>query len=267
MIIEWIHHLFSSDTRRYPFYAQAAYVPAAEQLHADPLAAYLAEMQYEGIDRAVLVHPEPYGNDHTLVREALRREPKRFRGVAHILPNTPNAALRLEALVREEPGFVAVRFHRHRGKTHYFDGFADSSVQALWHKAAELGLAVELHIGPNEANAARELIEAYPHTPVVIDHFGEPQFGRPHEFAEVLALSECPNVYMKLSAIAYLGDDAPLFLSVRRFTRQVAHAFGPDRLLWGGNGTAWMRAHFSDWAESDVEKVLGGNAGRVLGWG
>jgi predicted TIM-barrel fold metal-dependent hydrolase len=111
-------YLFSSDTQRYPFYAQAAYAPGAEHLYADPLGVYLDEMQREGIDRAVLMHPEPYGNDHSLVREALHREPGRLRGVAHILPNTPNAAQRLEALVRGEPGFVAVRLHRHRGKTH-----------------------------------------------------------------------------------------------------------------------------------------------------
>jgi hypothetical protein len=56
MVIEWIHHLFSSDTQRYPFYAQATYVPGAEHLHADPLGVYLDEMQREGIDKAVLVH-------------------------------------------------------------------------------------------------------------------------------------------------------------------------------------------------------------------
>ncbi len=266
MIIEWIHHLFSSDTARYPFYAQAAYVPNAAQLHADPLAVYLDEMRAGGIDRAVLVHPEPYGNDHSLLLEALQREPERLRACAHMLPADPGAAQKLTELVAREPRFVALRLHQHRGKEGYFESFADHGVRALWRCAAELGLIVELHIGPNVAEQARALISQYPGVPVVIDHFGEPQFGRIQEFADVLALADLPNVFIKFSAIAYLSNTAPLFLDVRRFTRQLANAFGPQRLLWGGDGSAWVHAHFSDWPAADRALILGGNAQRLLRW-
>jgi L-fuconolactonase len=265
-VIEWIHHLFSQDTTRYLFYPQAAYTPSGDMLHADPLAAYLEDMRAGGIDRAVLVQPEPYGDDHSLVLDALRREPDRFRAVAHMLPNNPGAAERLTALVKREPRFVAARLHRHRGKDHYFASFDDVSVRAIWRTAAELGLLIELHIGPDEAPHARALIETYPSVPVVIDHFGEPQFGVITEFAEMLALAECENVYMKLSAIAYLSQAAPLYLDVRRFTRQLANAFGPQRLMWGGNGTAWVHAHFDDWPAADRALVLGGNIARLLNW-
>lgn len=61
MIIEWNHHLFSSDVHNYPFHPDAAYVPAAAALLKDPLAEYLHGMRERGIDRAVVVHPEPYG--------------------------------------------------------------------------------------------------------------------------------------------------------------------------------------------------------------
>jgi hypothetical protein len=70
MIIEWIHHLFCSDTQRFPFYKDAAHVPPSANLHADLLTAYLANMQRGGINRVVLVHPEPYGNAQRLLRWA-----------------------------------------------------------------------------------------------------------------------------------------------------------------------------------------------------
>jgi predicted TIM-barrel fold metal-dependent hydrolase len=223
-------------------------------------------MQANGIDRAVLVQPEPYGDDHSLVLDALQREPARFRATSLFYPDDPDAPAKLEALVKHEPRIIATRFHAHRGKENYLRSFDDAGVRALWAKAAELGLIVELHIGPNYADDARRLIEAYPQTPVLIDHLGEPQFGAIAEFANMLALAELPNVFMKISCIEYIAKDPPMFMSAARFTRQVAAAFGAERLAWGGEAPAVIRAHLSHWLQADVEKVLGGNVQRLLHW-
>lgn len=264
MIIEWIHHLFSSDAQCYPWHPRATYIP--KDTHDDPLAHYLQHMQAAGIDRAVLVQPEPYGDDHALVLDALKREPDRFRATSLFYPDDADAPAKLAALVKQEPRIIATRFHAHRGKENYLRSFDDASVRALWAKAAELGLIVELHIGPNYAEDARRLIEAYPETPVLIDHLGEPQFGEIAEFADILALAELPNVFMKLSCIEYIAKDAPMFMSVARFTRQLANAFGADRLVWGGEPPAIIRAHLSHWPQAGVAKVLGGNLQRLLKW-
>ena len=64
MIIEWNTHIFSPDLQRYPFHEKAVYTPNVSIQPVDPLGAYLAHMGQHGIDRAVLVHPEPYGDDH-----------------------------------------------------------------------------------------------------------------------------------------------------------------------------------------------------------
>lgn len=264
MIIEWIHHLFSSDAQRYPWHPRATYIP--QNTHADPLANCLQRMAALGIDRAVVVQPEPYGDDHSLVLDALRREPDRLRATSLFYPSDPAAPAKLEALLRQEPRIVATRFHAHRGKEMYLRSFNDAGVRALWSKAAELDLIVELHIGPNYANDARRLIEAFPSTPVLIDHLGEPQFGTIPEFADVLALAELPNVTMKLSGIKYVADDAPMYMSAARFIRQLADVFGPDRLAWSGEPPAAIRAQLSHWPQADVDKVLGGNVQRLLHW-
>ena len=266
MIIEWNHHLFSSDVQRHPWHAQAAYIPDVSHQHADPLADYLRHMREHKIDCAVVVQPEPYGDDHTVVLDALKREPNRLRASSLFYPKDADAPAKLEALVGQEPRIVATRFHAHRGKEMYLDSFNDAGVRALWAKADELGLIVELHIGPNYAGDARRLIEAYPETPVLIDHLCEPAYGTIAEFAEVLALAELPNTIMKLSGIAHIAQDAPAFMSVARLTRLIADTFGPDCLAWGGEPPEVIRAHLSHWPALEVDRVLGGNLQQLLKW-
>jgi L-fuconolactonase len=266
MIIEWNHHLFSADIERHPWHSEAVYVPDPDMRHTDPLAHYLARMDRVGIDRAVVVQPEPYGDDHSVVLAALAAQPERLRATALLYPRDPDAPAKLRDLVARERRIVAVRFHAHRGKEQYFDSFANTGVRALWEAAARLGILVELHIGGNYSKQARALITAYPETPVLIDHLCEPCFSQMHEVADVLALAELPNVIMKLSGVAHIASDGPLFLGVRGYVRLLANTFGPDRLAWGGETPAWVRAHLDDWSPADLAKVLGGTVQRVLRW-
>jgi predicted TIM-barrel fold metal-dependent hydrolase len=259
MIIEWNAHMFSRDLVRYPWHPRAVYTPSVDQLGQDPLADYMLRMEREGIDKAVLVHPEPYGDDHRLILDCLAREPGRFKGTCLFYSDDDGAPERLRALVRREPRIVALRFHAHRGKEHYLRSFADAGVRALWRQAAELGLLVELHIGPNYAAEAGEAIRAFPGTRVLIDHLAEPHMGNAVEYAEVLALARLPNVIMKLSGLNHFAHDAPLYESARHFTRLVADAFGPQRLVWGAGTPGIVDAHLGHWGEAERALVKGGN--------
>ena len=95
MIIDWNVHMFSSNTDRYPFHPRATYVPAPKQTSADPLQDYLDHMAAEGIDRAVLVQPEPYGDDHRLVLDCLARDPERLWGTSLFYPRDADAPHKL----------------------------------------------------------------------------------------------------------------------------------------------------------------------------
>ena len=266
MVIEWNAHMFSRDTQRYPFHPAAAYVPNVADLVDDPLAEYLERMRQEGIDRAVLVHPEPYGDDQRLLLDCLAREPQRLRGVCHFFPKDPEAPRKLAETVRRESRIVAVRLHAHRGKEHYLDSFADAGVRAIWRAAAELGLIVELHIGPSYAAQAAAAIAAFPSVPVLIDHMAEPQFGTAVEYAEALDLARFNNVWMKLSGFSHISNDAPLHLDVGPFVRRVADAFGAARLCWGGGTPALIDAHLSHFSADERAQVKGGNLARLLGF-
>ena len=265
-VIEWNAHIFSADTERYPFHPQAVYKPNAARLSADPFADYLRRLDDEGIDRAVIVHPEPYGDDHRLVLDCLQRAPDRLRGTCLFYPKDPDATRKLEDLIAREPKIVALRFHAHRGKEQYLDSFDGAGVRAQWAKAADLGLIVELHIGPNYAAQCAARIREFPDVPVLIDHLAEAKLGTPIEYADVLELAQFPNVYMKLSGINHFASDGPVYESAKPFTRRVASEFGPDHLVWGSGTPAIVDAHLGHWPESDRAKVKGGNLVRLLKW-
>jgi L-fuconolactonase len=271
MIVDWGAHMFSRDQRRFPYHPQATYTPDDSALLDDPLAAYLDYMRREGIDHAVLVQPEPYGDDHGLLLECLAGEPERLRGASLFYPKDPDAPRKLAELVGHpegtRPRIVAVRFHAHRGKETYLNSFADDGVRALWRAAAELGLMVELHIGPNYAADAATAIAAYPSVPVLVDHLAEPHMGSAVEYAEVLGLARFANVYMKISGLRHISDDAPLYLDIMRFTRLVADAFGPQRLVWGNDAPQIVDAQLEHFSVAERAGVKGGNLAALLGFG
>jgi predicted TIM-barrel fold metal-dependent hydrolase len=266
MIIEWNAHMFASDTDAYPFHPDATYVPDPARRSADPLADYRERMDELGIDRAVLVQPEPYGDDHRLVLDCATADPERFRATTLFYPQDPDAPETLRELVGEYGDLiVATRFHAHRDEESYLDSFEDPGVRRLWAAAADLGLVVELHIGPNYAADAERLIAEHPDTPVLIDHLAEPHTGDAVEFADVLALAEYDNVYVKLSGLGHFADDAPRYESARPFTRWVVDAFGPERMAWGGDTPEVVDVHLADRTAAERERVKGGTVAE-LAW-
>lgn len=259
--------MFSSDTARFPFHPRAAYVPHPEMRSDDPLDEYITRMKQEGIDRAVLVHPEPYGDDHRLVLDCVAARPDLFKTTALYYPGDSDAPQRLKKLVANNSGaIVAFRFHAHEGKRTYLDSFSDANVCKLWKTAGELGLIIELHIGPDYAAQAAVLARQYPDFKVLIDHMAEAKYSSGPGFSDVVRMSELPNVYMKLSGLNHYADDGPLYESVIPFSRWIADCFGPERMVWGSGSPRIVDAHLSHWSEADRAKVKGGNLQGLLGF-
>ena len=266
-VIEWNQHMFSQNMTKFPYHPKAAYKPDPAQNPPDPLIAYQKRLKDEGIDRAMFVQPEPYGDDHSLVLDCLNRtSPDQFKGTSLFYPKDPESPVKLAALVRSEPRIVSTRFHAHRGKEIYLESFAAPYVRALWKQAVDLGLVIELHIGPNYAQQAGQAIAAFPGCKVLIDHLAEPKLGTPYEYADVLELAKYPNVYMKLSGVGYIATDKPDYESVLPFTRRVIKEFGTDRMVWGGDSPHIVDVHMKGYSAADIAKVKGGNLKRLLSW-
>lgn len=266
-VVEWNQHMFSADTAKFPFHPQAVYKPDASNFQKDPLTAYEKHMKATGIDRAILVQPEPYGDDHRLVLDCLHRSPAtKFKGTTLFYPKNPDSPKKLRALAKSEPRIVAIRFHAHRGKEMYLDSFAAPYVRALWKAAVNSGLVIELHIGPNYALQAAAAIRAFPGSKVLIDHMCEPKLGTPYEYANVLELAKSPDVYMKISGMGYIANDGPDYRSILPFTSRLIKEFGPDRIVWSDGTPHIADVHMKGYAAADIAKVKGGNLQKLLNW-
>lgn len=266
-VIEWNMHMFSSDMAKFPYSPRATYKPDPARNPVDPLASYIGHMNDFGIDRAVIVQPEPYGDDHKLVLDCLRRTaPSKLKGTSLFYPRDADAPAKLEALVKANPRICSTRFHLHRNNKSYFDSFSDAGVRALWKKAVDLDLVVELDIGPNYAREAGQAIAAFPGCKVLIDHMANPKTGMIWEYGDVLDLAQYPGVHMKLSGLGYMAEDKPNYESLLPFTRRVIQAFGPGRMVWGGDNPHLVEVHMQGYSAADIAKVKGGNLQRLLNW-
>ena len=264
MIIEWNNHMFNGDQERFPLHPDSPYTPGFPE--GDPLDIYMEHMDQEGIDRAVLVQPAPYWDDHRLIQNCLEREPERFKGVCLFRPGDEDGPRKMEELVQRQPPFIATRFHPLGGKKLGPDSTLEEGVQALWKKALELGLIIELHMDSTYALPVANMLRQHPESTVVIDHLAEAGFkdGTPVEFANVLDLAAFDRVYMKLSGLNHFAKDEPLYLSARPFTRRVIQEFGPDQVIWGSGTPRIVDAHMPEFSEADRMKVKGGNLVRLL---
>lgn len=178
----------------------------ADEYPNDVVDAYALDLRTRGVDRCVVVHPEPYGDDHSVIEHILERRPD-WLGTSLFYPWDAEAPTKLAALVQRQPRIVSTRFHAHRGKSEYLKSFDEPGVRALWQKAVDLGLIIELHIGPagdvegappfGEQIAA--VLRDIPASVVLIDHLAEAGMGTAPEMASILELGRFPNVYMKLS--------------------------------------------------------------------
>ena len=267
-VIEWNQHMFSANIARFPFSPRGTYKPDVSRLSPDPLADYQAHLKAFGIDRALFVHPEPYGDDHSLVLDCLARtSPSQFKATSMFFPRDEDAPAKLEALVKNHPRICSTRFHLHRGNDkYYFTSFAERGVRALWKKAVDLNLVVELDLGPNYARDAGDAIAAFPGCKVLIDHMCNPKTGMIWEYGDVLDLAKYPNVYMKLSELGYMTGDKPDYQSLIPFTRRVIREFGPDRMVWSGDSPPIADVHMKGYSAADIAKVKGGNLQKLLSW-
>ena len=85
------------------------------------------------------------------------------------------------------------------------------------------------------------------------------------EYADVLDLAACGKVYMKLSGLNHFATDAPLYTRALPFTRRVAAAFGPRRMIWGSGTPGIVDAHLTAYSEEERAWVKGKNLVELLG--
>jgi predicted TIM-barrel fold metal-dependent hydrolase len=279
VLIDTHVHLFADDQKRFPYAPGATYRPKAQ-----PLEGYLSFVRQARINHTVIVHPEPYQDDHRYLEYCFAQEPEPgyFKGTCLFDPIAPDTTARMEALVRKHPDrIVALRVHENlKGGTPPTTSGAirdrDMKSPAMletWRKAHELGLAIQMHFIPYYAPQIQALAEQFRQMPVILDHLARAGQGSAAEYDQVLKLARLPQVYMKYSGVNYSSKAGYPFRDAQPLVRRTFDSFGADRMIWGGMGmnmeefernVVVFEEMFAFASEADRAKIRGLTAARLF---
>ncbi|MFP6693070.1 MAG: amidohydrolase family protein, partial [Pirellulales bacterium] len=263
-------HCFGGSDPKFPYHRRAPYRPrvAATPEH------LLECMDGAGVDYAIVVHPEPYQDDHRYLEHCLKKGKGRLKGTVLLFSDRGGSLEQLPKLVKQFD-VVAVRVHAYAPDR--LPPFGKPELRQLWRLATEFGLAVQLHFEPRYAAGFEPLIREFRDTRVIIDHMGRPFQGTPKEHSVVVNWAKFPNTVMKLSSIP--DQKKYPHRDIRPVVRQLAESFGADRMIYGGgfhaeaSGDSYraafeqVRALIAHLSASDQDKILGATAKRLFQFG
>ncbi len=272
-VIDTHLHCFAGlDDSRFPYHPRGPYKPEAAATP-ERLLKCMAE---GGVDHAVVVHPEPYQDDHRYLEHCLKVGAGKLKGTCLFFSERDDAVAKLKELAGRLSGqIVAARIHAYAPER--LPPFERPELlRRFWKAAGELGLAVQLHLEPRYAPRLEPWIKEFPKITVIVDHLGRPFQGSPEEHAVTVRWARFDNVVMKISSIPsprqYPHRD------IKPILKELTTAFGADRLIYGGGfdekatGASYrahreeVREQLSHLSAADQAKVLGGTAKRLFGF-
>ena len=220
-------HAHIIDPARFPFDAGPGYKPAPHET--GTAEQYCAVLDAHGVGHALLVQPSGYGYDNRALLDAMVRFPGRFKAIAVVDPETPEAELgRLS-----ERGVVGVRFNL---LSYRADALAGKAGERYLARLRELGWFAQVFADDAQWAAAAPLLRRSG-VKVLVDHFGvqDPARGLDQPgFAAVVALGREGNAAVKLSAPFRLSRRSD-FSDLDPFAEVLLAAFGSGGCIWGSD--------------------------------
>lgn len=249
-------HLFGPYAQ-FPLAGQRSYTPPEATQEK-----YLALLRQLGLSHGVLVHPSAYGDDFSLLLDALAAHP-RLRGVVV----TQDASVAQMTSWRAQ-GVRAARFSHRSGAGANFAGSALlDDLARLAPALADAGLHAELWTDGKALPSIASVLARLP-VPVVIDHMGgfDPLAGVGDTgFQALLRLLEGGRAWVKLCAYRNLLGLPDMEMG-QAFHRLLLQA-NPDQLVWGSDwphlrvepapATATLLDTFKRWtADAALERAI-----------
>lgn len=267
-------HVWTPDTRAYPIaegFTQADLAPPSftpEEL--------LAQARPHGVDRIVLIQMSFYRTDNRYMLDSMARFPGVFGGVAIIDHEAADAVAQMKALKAK-----GVRgFRLYTDKKNAESWLQSDAMKRMWAAGADEGLAMCLLANPDALPAVHALCQAFPKTPVVIDHFARLGMkGAPAEsdVENLVRLADFERVHVKTSAFYALGEKKAPYTDLAPMIRRLRDSYGANRLMWAtdcpyqvgeghtyGDSIALIRDRLDFLSEEDKAWMLRGTAEKVF---
>jgi predicted TIM-barrel fold metal-dependent hydrolase len=226
-------HVWTADTQRYPIahgfsvkkdMKPASFTPEELFAHCHP----------SGVRRIVLIQMSFYQFDNRYMLDCMARHPGVFRGVGIVDETKPNVRGTMKAL--ESHGVRGFRLYSNRRKAEAWS--RSPGMKEMWACGADRGLAMCLLADPKALPAVERMCQAYPRTPVVIDHCG--RIGRKgrirqEDVDQLCRLAHYPHTHVKISAFYALGAKKAPYTDLGPMIHQLRDAYGASRLMWGSD--------------------------------
>jgi predicted TIM-barrel fold metal-dependent hydrolase len=226
-------HVWTPDLDRYPLAAD--FTKADMQPASFTDAELLAAATPLGISRIVLIQMSYYGFDNRYMLDCMAAQPGVFGGVAIVDHDKPDITDTMQTMAKQ--GVRGFRLYTDRAKAEAWQ--QSEGMKRMWTAGAEQGLAMCLLANPDALPAVQRMCEAFPKTPVVIDHFariGMRGAVDPQQLALLTDLARFPTVHVKVSAYYALGNKTPPYDDLEPMIESLRDAYGAERLMWASDG-------------------------------
>jgi predicted TIM-barrel fold metal-dependent hydrolase len=245
-------------------------------------------MDWGGVDKAVLMQGPLYGEANEYVLEAVKKWPKRFVGAGFVDPCSPKAKETFR-LVTETFKFRIIKLELSEMAglvgLHPDLRIDKESMDWFWDEVEKKNLVITLDLGSigsksYQTHAVRNILDRH-NVKIVIAHLAYPPIEKKndeklnHLWQDQVLLGLHPNVWLDTAALpAYSSEDYP-FPAACEYIRRAVEMVGAKKIMWGTDVPGllihatypqllrFVSQHCSFLSQSDLEKILGGNAWQV----
>lgn len=251
----------------------------------------LANLDWAGVDRAVLLQGTFYGPCDADVAAAVRAHPGRLVGALWCDPWREGFRGYFDEQVAGGVfaiGKIEFSERTGLGGVHATARLDDEQIAWLWPALERRGMVLTLDLGPAsdrsyQTEAVRAIAERHEGLRIVLAHLCHPRLADEADAelrgrrAAQLALGELPNVWLDCASFpAFLAgaEDFP-FPSAARWLREGIERVGPAKIMWGTDQPGLLghltypqllrlaQLHTADLPVEERALVLGGTARQV----
>ncbi len=252
----------------------------------------LANMDWAGVAKAVLLQGPFYGECNSYVLDALDRYPDRLVGAAYFDPWGSGNRQEFEAVIASSK-FRVVKLECSEATglcgLHPNARLDMREIAWLWNSLERRKLVLTLDLGAigsrsYQTDAVRTIAEVHPDLRIVIAHLGQPNPSAEADaelwslWWDQIDLGLLPNVWFDTAALpAYLPDEDFPYPTAERYLHLAVDRIGASKILWGTDLPGLLRhlnypqlvrlaeLHTQSLSPNAQAMILGRNAMRVYG--
>jgi len=221
-------HVWTLDTKRYPWHQTLAHVPIPAQ--AATAESLTVEMDRAGVSHAVLVQPSVYGWNNDYLCDCLAKWPRRFVGVCLVDPKAEDAVERLEYWTVKR-GCRGLRINLIAETDSSW--ILSPSRHGLWQTARKLGISIALQILPDHAATVSKLAAANSDIIFIVDYMGPAAFHDGEGITAIEKLAPNRNIHYKVQCLGQDSGQPYPFEDLVPLYHTALREFGASRLLFG----------------------------------